>query len=66
MSKSKPDTVRLYPVEGVALYPWPAQPFDATPEQAAELLAYIPAPFTTEPPVKHVIGDRGPEIVVPA
>lgn len=64
MSKSKPDTVRLYPVEGVALYPWPAQPFDATPEQAAELLAYTPAPFTTEPP--HVIGDRGPEIVVPA
>lgn len=50
MTKPKAETVRLYPVEGVALYPWPAVEFDATPEQAAELLAYIPAPFTTDRP----------------
>ena len=52
MTKSKPETVRLYPVEGVALYPWPAEAFDATPEQADELLAYIPAPFTTTAPAE--------------
>lgn len=47
---AKPKTVHLYPVEGVSVYPWPAAEFDATEEQAAELLAYIPPPFTTEPP----------------
>ena len=61
MTKPKAETVRLYPVDGVALYPWPAEPFDATPEQAAELLAYIPAPFTTKAP--YLIGDRGPEFI---
>lgn len=50
MTKTRTETVRLYPVEGVTLYPWPAAAFDATPEQAAELLAYIPAPFTTDAP----------------
>ena len=49
---AKPKTVRLYPVPGVSVYPWPAAEFDATEEQAAELLAYIPPPFTTEPPRK--------------
>lgn len=71
MTKSKPETVRLYPVEGVAAYPWPAVEFDATPEQAAELLAYVPAPFTTERPggpvtaAKAVIGDQGDEVDAP-
>ena len=27
---SKPNAVRLYPVPGVALYPWPDVEFDAT------------------------------------
>lgn len=72
MTKPKAETVRLYPVEGVALYPWPAVEFDATPEQATELLAYIPAPFTTRRPGGPVasaqlvvIGEDGPEIVAP-
>lgn len=47
---TKPKTVRLYPVPGVSVYPWPSVEFDATEEQAAELLAHIPAPFTTDPP----------------
>jgi hypothetical protein len=47
---TKPKTVRLYPVPGVSVYPWPAEECEVTEEQAAELLAYIPAPFTTEPP----------------
>ena len=47
---TKPRTVRLYPVEGVSVYPYPAVEFDADEATAAELLAYIPPPFTTEPP----------------
>ena len=49
---SKPKTIRLYPVPGVSLYPWPAQEFDATEAQWEELRAYIPPPFTTDPPEK--------------
>lgn len=50
MTATKPRTVRLYPVEGVSVYPWPAVEFDATEAEAAELLAYVPAPFTVESP----------------
>lgn len=60
---TKPMTVRLYPVPGVSVYPWPAAEFDATEEQAAELLAYVPAPFTTSRP--NVVGNQGPEVLVP-
>lgn len=47
---SKPKTVRLFPVPGVSVYPWPSVEFDATPEEAEALLAHVPSPFTTEPP----------------
>lgn len=47
---TKPKTIRLYPIKGVSLYPFPAVEFDATPEEAETLLAYIPPPFTTTPP----------------
>ena len=47
---SKPRTIHLYPVPGVSAYPWPAQEFDATPDQWAELRGYIPPPFTDRPP----------------
>jgi hypothetical protein len=43
-------TVRLYPVEGVSLYPYPAVEWDATVEQWAELRTYSPCPFTDQPP----------------
>lgn len=46
----KPKTVRLYPVPGVSVYPYPAVVFDATPEEADLLLSHIPPPFTTDPP----------------
>jgi hypothetical protein len=48
MTKSK--TVRLYPVPGVSLHPWPAVEFDATPDEWAELREYLPPPFTDKPP----------------
>ena len=48
MTKAK--TVRLYPVPGVSLYPFPAAEFDATDEEAEFLLAHIPQPFTTTSP----------------
>ena len=47
---STPRTVRLWPVEGVSVWPWPAVEFDATPEDAAFLLAHVPPPFTDRPP----------------
>lgn len=47
---SKPKTVRLYPVPGVSLYPWPSEPFDATEAEARFLLAVTPPPFSTDPP----------------
>lgn len=47
---TKPKAVRLYPVEGVSVYPWPAVEFDASPEDAAFLLAHVPPPFTDKPP----------------
>lgn len=51
MTGQKPTkTIRLYPVEGVSVYPWPSVEFDATPEEAEFLLAHVPPPFTVEPP----------------
>jgi hypothetical protein len=47
---TKPKTVRLYPVPGVSVYPYPSEEFDADEATAAALLAHIPPPFTTEPP----------------
>lgn len=47
---AKPKTVRLYPVPGVSVYPWPAVEFDASPDDAAFLLAHLPPPFTETPP----------------
>lgn len=47
---SKPKTVRLYPVEGVSIPGVPSQECEVTEAEAAELLAYIPAAFTVEPP----------------
>jgi len=44
-----PRLVRLHPVEGVSLYPWPAVEFDATPEQWEELSRHVPCPFTVDP-----------------
>lgn len=46
----KPKTIRLYPVPGVSVYPYPAEAFDATPDEVETLLAYNPPPFTTTPP----------------
>lgn len=61
MSKTKPETVHLYPVPGVSTYPYPAVEFDATPEEAEALLAFIPPPFTTEPPSPPETAPDGPE-----
>ena len=47
---TKPKTVHLYPVPGVSVYPYPAEECDVSPEEAEALLAYVPAPFTLEPP----------------
>lgn len=58
---SKPRTVRLYPVPGVSAYPWPSEEFDATEAEAAELLAYVPAPFTTEPPKAPSPSETAPD-----
>ena len=44
------DTIHLWPVEGVSLWPWPAVEFDATPDQWADLKRYVPPPFTDKPP----------------
>lgn len=48
--KPKPMPVRLYPVPGVSVYPYPSEECEVDEATAAELLAYTPAPFTTEPP----------------
>ena len=48
----KPALVRLYPVPGVSVWPWPATVIDVAPEQAAELLAHVPPPFTDKPPTE--------------
>jgi hypothetical protein len=50
MARSKDETVQIYPT-GIALIDnVPAVVQDVTPERAAELLAYQPPAFTTEPP----------------
>ena len=47
---TKPKTVHLYPVAGVHALPWPAQEWDATPEEWADIRQYIPCPFTDVAP----------------
>lgn len=46
----KADTVRLYPTLDFHVPGVPAVEQDVTPERAAELLAWSPAAFTTDPP----------------
>lgn len=52
--------VRLFPVPGNTIPGVPAIEQDVTPEQAAELLAYQPPAFTTDPP-KPVTADTEQE-----
>jgi hypothetical protein len=47
---SRPRSVRLYPVEGVTLYPYPAVPFFATDGEWEAIQQYSPVPFTTTRP----------------
>ena len=47
---TKPKTIRLYPVPGVSVYPFPAEECEVDEATAAALLAHIPPPFTTTPP----------------
>lgn len=52
MSKPEPEAklVTLYPVPGQHIPGVPHVQQDVTPERAAELLAYQPPVFTTDPP----------------
>ena len=43
-------TVHLYPVLGAFIPGVPAVECDVSPERAAELLAWYPPAFTTDPP----------------
>lgn len=47
---AKPKTVHLYPVPGASIPGVPSEECDVPEDVAADLLAYIPAAFTTEPP----------------
>lgn len=67
--KTAPKTVRLYPTGLAFIHTFPTTELEVSPELADELLKYHPAVYSTEPtgwpPALVMVGENGPELVVP-